>query len=162
IGKRIRINAGVRFNYYQHAGPFDRFIKDPETGINTDTISYGFLENIADYARVEPRFSIRFKLSEHASIKAAFTQNYQNMHLAKLASVSLPTDIWLPSTSIIKPQKATQYNLGYFHNFLNNMLETSIEVYYKDMTNLVEYKDNSSFAQIVNDNPDNILAFGNG
>jgi hypothetical protein len=157
----LKVNAGLRFNYFQHTGPFKRFIKDQD-GFNTDTIEYGTLANIADYARLEPRLSVRFRINENISIKAAFTQNYQNLHLANLATVSLPTDIWLPSTSIIRPQLARQYSLGYFHNFLNNMLETSVEIYYKEMYGLVEYKDNSSFAQIVADNPDNILAFGNG
>jgi hypothetical protein len=161
LGSRVRINAGLRFTYYQQFGPFDRYVKD-QNGIISDTISYGVFENIQDYARLEPRISIRVKINEHASIKAAYTLNYQNMHLANLATVSLPTDIWLPSTSIIRPQQAQQWNLGYFHNFFNNKLETSVEVYYKDMQNLVEYKDNTSFTQIVNDNPDNILTFGRG
>lgn len=161
VTKWLKVNVGARFNYFQHAGPFKRFVKD-EDGNNSDTISYGSMSNIADYAVVEPRISMRFRINENISIKAAFTQNYQNLHLANLATVSLPTDIWLPSTSVIKPQLARQYSLGYFHNFLNNMLETSVEVYYKEMYGLVEYKDNSSFVQIVSDNPDNILAFGDG
>lgn len=161
IGSRVRINAGLRFTYYQHFGPFDRYLKDEFDVIN-DTISYGNFENIQDYARLEPRVSIRVKIAENISLKAAYTLNYQNMHLANLATVSLPTDIWLPSTSIIKPQEAHQWNLGYFHNFFNNKLETSVETYYKQMYNLVEYKDNTSFISIINDNPDNILTFGTG
>jgi hypothetical protein len=161
IGKRVRINAGVRFNYYQHFGPFDRYVKS-DLGVITDTISYGVLDPIADYARVEPRFNIRVKLTKTSSLKAAYTLNFQNMHLANLATVSLPTDVWLPSTSIIKPQEAHQWNLGYFQNLFNNRLEISVEGYYKHMFNVVEYKDNTSFAALVNDNPDNVLAFGQG
>lgn len=161
IGSRVRINAGLRFTYYQHFGPFDRYVKDEFDEI-IDTLHYGTMENIQDYARPEPRLSIRVKVTENISLKAAYSLNYQNMHLANLATVSLPTDIWLPSTSIIQPQQAQQWSLGYFHNFFDNKLETSVETYYKDMRNLVEYKDNTSFTQIINDNPDNILAFGNG
>jgi len=161
IGKRVRINAGLRFNYYQHFGPFDRYVKN-DLGVITDTISYGVLDPIADYARVEPRINIRVKLTPTSSIKAAYTLNYQNMHLANLATVSLPTDVWLPSTSIIKPQEAHQWNIGYFQNFFDNKLEVSVEGYYKHMFNVVEYKDNTSFAQLVNDNPDNLLSAGQG
>lgn len=161
IGKVVKINLGVRFNYFQQAGPFNRFVKDA-SGVTQDTIKYGVLDNIADYARVEPRFSIRFRTGEHNSIKAAFTLNYQNLHLANFATVSLPTDVWLPSTSIVKPQQAMQGNLGFFQNFLDNKFEASVEVYYKWMTNLVEYRDNTSFTNLVNDNPDNVLAFGSG
>jgi hypothetical protein len=161
ISTRIKINVGGRLTYYQHTGPFDRYVKN-ESGIITDTISYKSFENIADYLRFEPRFSFRYRLNESSSIKGAFTMNYQNMHLANLSTVSLPTDVWLPSTSIIRPQQAIQGNLGYFKNFLNDKIETSIEVYYKHMNNLVEYRDNTSFADLINDNPDNLLTFGDG
>jgi hypothetical protein len=161
LGSRVKVNAGLRFSYFQHTGPFDRYLKDGN-GNSVDTISYKQFERVSDYARVEPRLSMRIKITERFAIKLAFTQNYQNLHLANLATVSLPTDIWLPSTEIIPPQKATQYNIGFFRNFFDNMLETSIEAYYKDMTNLVEYRDNSSLTDVVNDNPDNIMAIGNG
>lgn len=161
LGKRVRINAGLRFNYYQHFGPFERYVKN-DLDVITDTIPYGTLEPIQDYARLEPRINIRVKITESASIKAAYTLNFQNMHLANLATVSLPTDVWLPSTSMIKPQEAHQVNLGYFQNLFDNRLEISVEGYYKHMFNVVEYKDNTSFSQLVNDNPDNVLAMGEG
>jgi hypothetical protein len=161
LGKRVRINIGGRFNYYQQFGPFDRFVKN-DLDVITDTIHYGPLDKVADYARFEPRFAIRVKLTRTSSIKAAYTLNYQNMHLANLATVSLPTDVWLPSTSKIKPQEAHQVNLGYFQNLFDNKLEISVEGYYKHMFNVVEYKDNTSFSQLVNDNPDNVLTMGQG
>ncbi len=161
VGSRWKFNAGFRLTYFQHTGPFDRYVKNEE-GVNIDTLRFGTLENIQDYLRPEPRFSARFRINENSSLKGAVTLNYQNLHLANLATVSLPTDVWLPSTSLIKLQQAFQANLGYFRNFLNNTIETSVEVYFKHMSNLVEYKDNSSFADIINDNPDNVLAFGQG
>ncbi|MFZ4060993.1 MAG: TonB-dependent receptor [Bacteroidia bacterium] len=161
ISTRWKANLGFRLSYFQHTGPFDRFIKGND-GTNIDTVSYSNLENIQDYFRAEPRIALRYLINENSSLKGAFTINYQNLHLANLATVSLPTDIWLPSTSLIPPQQSIQGNLGYFHNFFNNALETSVEVYYKHMDNLVEYRDNSSFGDLVNDNPDNILVLGSG
>lgn len=161
LGKRVRINLGGRFNYYQQFGPFDRFVKN-DLDVITDTIHYGILDEVAAYARFEPRFAIRVKVSKNSSIKAAYTLNYQNMHLANLATVSLPTDVWLPSTSKIKPQEAHQVNLGYFHNLFDNRLEISVEGYYKHMFNVVEYRDNTSFSQLISDNPDNVLTSGQG
>lgn len=161
ISTRWKANLGFRLSYFQHTGPYDRFIKGSD-GTNIDTISYSSLENIQDYFRAEPRIALRYLINENSSLKGAFTVNYQNLHLANLATVSLPTDIWLPSTSLIPPQQSIQGNLGYFHNFFNNVLETSVEVYYKHMDNLVEYRDNSSFGDLVNDNPDNIMVLGSG
>jgi len=73
-------------------------------------------------------------------VKLSYTENYQNIHMASLSSVSLPTDIWLPSSIYLKPQKGTQYAIGYFRNYFKNKLETSIEGYYKDFVNLIEFR----------------------
>jgi hypothetical protein len=54
---------------------------------------------------------------------------------------TLPTDLWTPSSYFVQPQKAWQYSAGYFRNFLDDVLETSFEVYYKDMNNLLEYRE---------------------
>lgn len=88
--------------------------------------------------------------------------NYQYIHLASYTSVSLPTDIWVPSTSIVKPQIGYQYSLGYFQNFRKNMWETSIEVYYKDMRNQIEFKEGAQPEDNLKNNTDNNFTFGKG
>ena len=99
----------------------------------TDTLHYSPGENIKTYLKLEPRLSVRFALNDRSSIKAAYTQNYQYIHLASLSSISLPTDVWIPSTDIVRPQFGTQYAIGYFRNFKDNAWETSVEAYYKEM-----------------------------
>ncbi len=84
------------------------------------------------------------------------------MHLASLSSVSLPTDVWFPCTEKVKPQYSVQYATGYFHNFKDNAYETSIEVYYKDMKNLVEYKEGAQPSEDIRNNADNNFVFGTG
>ena len=161
VNDKLRINAGVRMSYFAHVGPFDRFVKN-QNFQTVDTLSYGAGERVADYFGFEPRIATRYKLSDVASIKAAFTQNYQYIHLASLSAVSLPTDIWLPSSDRVKPQFGRQYNIGYFRNFKENLWETSIEIYYKTMDNLVEYREGAVPENDVGDNPDSQLVFGNG
>lgn len=155
------VSAGARMYYFQHTGSFERYNKDAN-GIITDTTKYGKLANIADYWNLAPRILMRFRITQDIAIKASFTQDYQNVHMASFATISLPTDVWVPSTSLIKPQQVTQYSLGYYQNFYNNMFELSVEGYYKQMNNLLEYKDNTNFFSTVNDNPDNLLAMGKG
>ena len=70
--------------------------------------------------------------------------------------------MWFPSTEIVKPQIGTQYSLGYFKNFFKNKYEASIEIYYKDLKNLIEYKENAFPEDNLNNNVDNQLTFGNG
>jgi hypothetical protein len=63
----------------------------------------------------------------------------QYIHLATSASASLPTDIWIPSTSGIKPQIGNQISIGYFRNFPLKSLEFTSEVYFKKMDNTLEF-----------------------
>ncbi len=78
--------------------------------------------------------------------------------MSRCATVSLPLDVWLPSSEIVKPQFSQQVaNVGYYHNFLKGMIETSVEGYYKDMRNLVEFADGADPAQSINDNIDHTL-----
>lgn len=161
IGKRIKVNIGLRFGVFSFTGPFDRFIHD-ELGKISDTVSYGDFEHIKTYNGLEPRASARFLISDNSSIKASYTRNFQYVHLASMSSVSLPTDLWVPSSDIVKPQKSDQYVLGYFQNLFSDKLEASVEIYYKDMNNLVEFGEGELPDNSVNDNVDNGFVFGNG
>jgi hypothetical protein len=161
VTERFKLSAGLRATSFIQVGPFDRFIKN-EFGIVTDTIHYNRGEQVADYQRLEPRFSMRYSLNSKSSFKASYTQNYQYIHMASVSSVSLPTDLWVPSSEIVQPQYGTQYSLGYFRNFLDNLYETSVELYYKDMKNQIAYKDGALPGDDIGQNADNSFAFGQG
>ena len=162
INESLKINLGFRLSMYQHIGPFTRYFKNPNSGVTDSTREYSNLETIKTYFGPEPRFSARYLLPDQSSIKMGYAHNYQYIHLASISSVSLPTDLWFPSTEIVKPQIGTQYSLGYFKNFFKNKYEASIEIYYKDLKNLIEYKENAFPEDNLNNNVDNQLTFGNG
>jgi hypothetical protein len=103
--------------------------------------------------------TIRYALSDESSLKAAVTRNYQYIHLVTNAGTTLPTDLWVPSTYIVRPQLSWLYSAGYFQNFADNRYETSIEVYYKDMRNQVEYKE--GYTPSLAD-PEEEFVFGRG
>ncbi len=161
LNENIRVNMGLRYSTYQHVGAFTRYV---DGGISQpdSTIVYDKGDLIKFYQGLEPRVSMRWLLPDNSSIKAGWTYNYQYVHLTSLSAVSLPTDIWFPTTDIAKPQKGWQGSLGYFRNFNKNKWETSVEVYYKDMRNLIEYKEGALPSDNVNDNTDNLLTFGRG
>lgn len=161
ITKNLRLNGGLRYTLFQQIGPFDRFVLDNQNRV-ADTISYASGKPVATYQGLEPRFSVRWTLNKKSSVKASFAQNYQYIHQVALSSISLPTDLWVPCTSIIKPQFGTQYAIGYYRNFKEDLIETSIELYYKNMENLVEYKEGASPYDDMNNNPDNNYTFGKG
>src|ERR1019366_3679133 len=159
---KIKIHAGLRYSYFMQIGPFDRYIKDPVSGQTTNIIHYNSNQKVVDYGGLEPRLNIRYQLNTKSSVKASYTHNYQYVNLVSLSSVSLPTDTWVPSSQLVKPQIGTQYSLGYFRNFLDNIYETSVEVYYKDLKNQIEYKEGSLPVPAINDNADNSYTFGKG
>ena len=162
VNENLKINLGFRLSAYQHVGPFTRYYKNPNTGATDSTTSYSNFETIKTYFGPEPRISARYLLPDNSSFKFGFAHNYQYIHLASISSVSLPTDLWFPSTENVKPQIGTQYSIGYFKNFFKNNYEASVEVYYKDLNNLIEYKENSFPEDNLNNNVDNQLTFGNG
>ncbi len=161
ITELLKVNAGLRFSYFQQTGPFTRY-QESEFNRITDTTEYDRWENVADYTNLEPRVTARYKVGTSASLKAAYTRNYQYVHMTSISPVSLPTDVWLPSTSIVKPQIGDQYAVGYFQNFRDDMFETSVEAYYKEMQNLVAYEEGASPQDNLQNNTDNQLTFGDG
>jgi hypothetical protein len=161
ITQKLRVNAGVRFGYFAQVGPFTRYHKD-FLGHPSDTVVYAKGKKVCDYNGIEPRISLRYSFTKSFSIKASYSKNYQYIHLATMSSVSLPTDVWMPCTEVIKPQISTQYALGFFKNFKDNNYESSIEIYYKDMKNQVDYKEGAQPSDNVFDNPDNAFTFGKG
>jgi hypothetical protein len=162
VTDKIKLHAGLRYSYFMQIGPFDRYKKDPVNGQTVDILHYPSNSKVADYGGLEPRVNIRFELDPKSSIKASYTYNLQYIHLASLSAVTLPTDTWVPCSEIVKPQKGTQYSVGYFRNFQNNTYEASVEIYYKDLKNQIEYKDGALPAGDVNDNADNQFTFGTG
>ena len=160
ISKRWKLNMGLRYTNYHHLGPFKRYITD-DFGNLTDSILYPAGKSIAQYNRAEPRLALRWLIDSTTSIKASATLNYQFMHQISIATISLPTDVWMPSTDLIKPQTVFQYTLGVFKNFHQNMFETYVDLFYKHMYNLPEYRDGLNLS-MLNLNTDQLYVFGKG
>jgi len=140
IGKRFKFNIGLRYSHFIQTGPYTRYTFD-QNNQKTDSVTYAAGEAVKSYGGLEPRFNVRFTVDESSSLKLSTAKTYQYLHLVTNNGSTLPTDIWSPSSYFVRPQYAWQYSLGYFKNFLDNKLETSVEVYYKDMKNLVEYRE---------------------
>lgn len=161
VNEKLKVNVGLRYSTYTHVGPFTRYIKGDISTPDT-SITYSKGDIIKFYHGLEPRISARYLLPDNSSIKAGYSYNYQYVHLTSLSAVSLPTDIWYPSTDKAKPQVGWQGSIGYFRNFKEDRYEASVELYYKGMNNLIEFKEGALPGDDVNDNTDNLLVFGRG
>lgn len=122
-------------------------------------LPYYFTSN-SSYFLFEPRITTKFSIEKTASIKASYTVMHQFLHLVPNSTASLPTDIWIPSSNIVKPQRSEQYALGYFKNFNQNLIETSVELYYKTMQNQVLFKEGTQLTLVSN--IEDALTFGKG
>ncbi|MEM9921849.1 MAG: TonB-dependent receptor, partial [Bacteroidota bacterium] len=130
VGGRWRFNVGLRASIFTQLGPYT-------SPINGRVFEKG--DPVITYTGLEPRVSAKFTLSETSSLKAGFSYGKQYLHLVSNSTSTLPTDIWVPSTELVEPQIGIQYALGYFRNFEENAYESSIEVYYKDLKNQIDY-----------------------
>jgi hypothetical protein len=157
----LRINAGLRLTTFAHVGPFTRYILNDE-GVSTGTESFAAGKTIASYAALEPRLSARYRLNAKSSVKASFNRGQQYVHLASFSSLALPTDVWIPSSTNVKPQIGVQYSAGYFRDLLDGQFETSVEAYFKDFDNLIEYAEGAEPANNANSNYDAQLVYGDG
>lgn len=145
------INAGLRLSAFQQVGPYTSKL---------DGTQYGTFEPAKTYGGFEPRLSVNYKASESFSIKSGVTATTQYLHLVSNSSSTLPADVWVPSTEIVKPQRGLQYALGFFKNFKNDTYETSIEVYYKDLKNQIDYADN--YVNDIATEVEDAFVFGKG
>jgi hypothetical protein len=158
VSKRVKLNMGLRLALYQATGPFTEII--PTDPGMADTIRYRTLQPIKTYINPEPRISMRIGIDETSSLKAGITLNHQYAHLVSTSNSTLPTDVWVPSSKNVKPQRALQYALGYFKNFKDNMFEASVEVYYKHLWNQIEF--NESYTPEFNVELEEDFVFGRG
>jgi hypothetical protein len=146
VNSIFSMKYGLRFSNFNYIGPGTAyFFKDTVsiyTRENTGSKEYGKNEVIKSYNNLEPRFSITAEINEYNSIKASYNRTVQYIHLISNTTASTPFDVWTPSTNNILPQLADQVALGYFKNFgKDEMFESSVEVYYKDMQNQLDYVD---------------------
>jgi hypothetical protein len=158
ISDKLKINYGIRWSSFTQVGPYTKFVRDADRN-KLDSTVYKNLENIKTYNGIEPRLTLRYTLDGSTSLKASMSRNFQFIHLVSNASSTLPTDLWVPSTFRVQPQISWQYAAGVFKNFKNNEYETSVEVYYKNMQNQIEYKE--GYTPGLSD-PEQEFVFGKG
>lgn len=95
------------------------------------------------YFSLQPRLSARLQLNRNVALKASYTQMNQNIHLLSSYTMTMPTDLWVPATKNIRPMKAHQYSLGMYYTGIHGW-ELSLEGYYKNVNNILEYKDGAA------------------
>jgi len=114
-----------------------------------------------EYFKFEPRISASYSITGHVSLKGAFAISHQFLHLMIRNDISLPTDLWYPSTKEVLPSRSTQYNFGIESRLGNNNYVLNIDGYYRDMKNLYEFSNSPQFSY-VDGSVKNLLVAGQG
>lgn len=141
---RTSVYFGLRYSLYQNLGPKDVYQYVPgeplQIGTLSDTIQYSAGKSVAQYGGAEPRVSMRHILSKSASIKFSYNRLRQYIQMLSNTTAITPTDIWKLSDAYVKPQIGDQVSVGIYKNLKNNLIETSLELYYKTMKDVADYK----------------------
>lgn len=157
---KLNLTYGARLTSFSILGQGDYFQIDADGNV-TDTFSYRAGEFVKTYVNLEPRLAASYVLSPISSVKAAYVRNVQNLHLVSNSTSSNPTDKWIASTNIIKPEVSDQVSIGYYRDLANRRWELSVETYYKTMQNQIDYRDGADiFAN--SDAIESQLLFGKG
>ena len=142
----LTLSYGIRSSIYSYNGPGFKYefgaplIPGGRKLLITETKILGN-ESIQSYSSIEPRISLNYRIGNTFSIKSSYNRMTQYIHLLSNTAASSSLDVWTPSTNNIKPENANVYVLGLFKNFNNNEFESSIEIYYKDLYNQIDYID---------------------
>lgn len=151
VSSWLKVNAGLRLSSFSQVGSYVSKI---------DGRLYGPGEEVATYFGLEPRLSANIKLGSTSALKTGYTRTYQYLHLVSNSTSTLPADVWVPSSELIRPQIGDQLALGYFRNFGGNSWEASIEGYYRWLDNQVDYREN--YVDNVANDLEEEFVFGTG
>lgn len=138
---RLSVIYGLRLTDFMVMGPGSFYTYDAE-GDPLEEQIYGS-KIIKHYFNIEPRFSASYMLNAKSSVKASYNRIAQNLHQLTNTTSSLPTDQYVVSSALIKPQIADQVALGYFRNFKDNTYEFSVEAYYKYLDNQIDFRNDA-------------------
>ncbi len=159
----ISFSAGQDFDGMEYGAYIsDDYDITPRLTLNGGLRLSGFSNDGEFYYGVEPRFASNFKLNEKLSFKASYARMYQYLHLVSNSGISLPTDVWYPSTKLVKPQKSDQVAIGgsWLFDLLGQDFFLTNEYFYKWLDNQVDFIDGAEL--FANDNLEQEFVFGDG
>jgi hypothetical protein len=133
--------------------PSDRF------ALNAGLRLSGFTNDGAFYTGLEPRLAGVYNVTDLFSVKASYARMFQYLHLVANSGVSLPTDVWYPSTERVKPQRSDQVAAGVSFA-VGDLFMVTNEYFYKWLDNQLDFVDGAEL--FVNDDLEGEFAVGKG
>lgn len=141
LSRWLGVNYGIRLSAFQSFGRAKWYEYDANHNPTTWRSSASGI--YSTYWEPEPRLSLNLTVSPRHSLKLAYARNAQYMQVLQSNSLSYTSlETWFPANPNIKPVVASTYSLGWFHS-LSSSLMLSVESYYKDIENQIDYVDHA-------------------
>ena len=139
--KKVQIEHGLEYSLYAE----DEINIRNKFRINPGIRLTCFSVPRRTYFSPEPRLSMSYNFLPNLALKASYAMMSQSMLLLSTSTIGLPTDLWVPVTANVKPQRSQQVALGLHYDLYNPSMSFSVEGYYKHLNNVLAYKEGASF-----------------
>ncbi|MBO4372697.1 MAG: carboxypeptidase-like regulatory domain-containing protein [Bacteroidales bacterium] len=154
VGEDLKTNFGLELSFGARGVIFNALGGNPyynldSDGIIIDTLFYGKGNVVKRFFAPEPRFSMKYELGEHQSLKAGYCRTSQHLQNIMNNGMSSPIGRSVLSSNIIKPQIADQISVGYMAESKDKTYEFSVEAYYKNIENVYDYKDGKNLVTAI-------------
>ena len=159
ITKWFAALLGFRHSFYTRLGS-DKVYSFDEDGNQTGTTNYKSGSVFGFQQTPEPRAALNFTITKLNSIKVSYERTAQYAQLVQGNPIGQPTNFWFPSGGNIRHQQGNQYSVGTFNNFFDGKLETSVEGYYKQLYNQIDYRNGAN--TLLNEYIEGDMLFGKG
>ncbi len=144
VNDRLSVSVGLRYSLFFVTGPDKvyQYREDAPRSVESriDSTIYSANDIIKTYGGPELRFSARYITGLNNSVKISYNRIYQFLHMLTNSTSISPTDVWKISDAGIKPLIGNQVAAGFYQNLFSNSVESSVEVYYKNTRNHLDYK----------------------
>lgn len=139
---KLSISAGLRYTMFNALGPRDvnHYIKGELPSEETLLETKHETGIIKTYQAPELRLSAKYTIQNNLSLKAGVNTMHQYIHKVSNTSIMSPTDMWKLSDLNIKPQSGWQAAAGIYHETADKKYEFSAEVYYKHISDYLNYR----------------------
>ncbi|MDR1746319.1 MAG: TonB-dependent receptor [Tannerella sp.] len=159
FSERFSVKYGLRWSLFQNMGKATVFHYDSHYQVSDSTV-YGAGKIYHTHSAFEPRAGLMLKLTKTSSLKANYAHNVQFIQLANNSASGSPLDIWFSASPNIRPQQVDMFSAGYFKNMKDNEYEASVEMYYKNMTHVIDFAEHANL--LMNDKLEGEVRTGNG
>jgi len=163
LNPSLSIQYGLRYSRYTLYGATTyEYLENQPRSADTiiDTLAYNDGSAVQTYDGFEPRVSVRQLINSTNSVKLSYYRTIQYVHLLSNSTSISPVDIWKSTGPYIKPAIGDQFTVGYFKNLADNTFELSLEGFYKEVHNIVDYKDGANILLNKNLEADILQGFG--